>query len=114
MADAITSDLLELMPHLLSAQPGTLDAFGTFVPSGAALSLQCLIQGKGVLDRDAAGAEVLSTMQIHLGSSNNLTTEGHRYTLPASFPDPRLDLVAISVKRLSDENGAHHEVVMLP
>lgn len=111
MADAIVSDLLDMMADTLVAQPGALDGFGGWSPSGAALSLPCYISGRNRLTRDLTGREVTSTVQVYVGGAYGLTVDGHRYTLPSRF-EPNSGLTAIGVRRLADENGAHHEVVM--
>ncbi len=113
MPSSIIADLLDCMPDTLVAQPGTLDETGGFIPSGSALNLQCLIEGEARLVRDASGREVTSSVQCYIGGAFNLTTDKHRYTLPSRFI-PNSLLRAISIGKMSDENGAHHEVVMLP
>jgi hypothetical protein len=113
MTASIVNDLLELMPDTLTATPGHLDGYGKFVASGAVLALPCYISGKTRLVRDLTGQEVVSSMKVTVGGVNDLTVEGHRYTLPTRF-NPRVDLRAILVKKVSDEDGPHHEVVMFP
>jgi hypothetical protein len=113
MPSSIVADLLDMMPHTVTAQPGALDAFGEWTASGEALSLTCMVEGQTRLVRDSLGREVASTMQVIVGGSNGLTVSGHRYTLPAGY-SPRTDLTAIGVEKLADENGAHHEVILLP
>lgn len=113
MPASIIADLLELMPDTVDAQYGNTDAFGAFTPSGAAVSVQCRVSTKTRLTRNSAGQEVVSSAQIHTGGVFNLTVEHHRYTLPIRF-SPRLNIKAVRIDRVADENGPHHEVVMLP
>jgi hypothetical protein len=107
------AELLELMPDTLVATPGALDGFGQWAASGEVLSLACYISGRNRQTRDLAGREVVSTVQVTVGGAYGLTVEGYRYGLPDRF-EPNSGLTAISVRRASDEDGAHHEVVMLP
>ena len=101
---AFDPEFLQLMPDTLLAQPGTLDAFGKFTASGAALSLSCRIEGRQIMTRDSTGREVVSSRQAVMAGVNDLTVDGYRYTLPAPF-SPRDDLVAIGIDRESDEDG---------
>ena len=108
------TDLHPLMSDTVIAQPGYLDGFGTFVASGSTSSLaNCRIKGESVLVRDINGQEVVSSMQVIVGSYNNLTTEAHRYTLPSRY-DPNSSLRAISIKKVSDETGPLYEKLMFP
>lgn len=109
----ITDDLADCFPDILVAQPGSENAFGEFIASGAILSLTCYISGKIRLIRSLTGQEVVSSVKVIVNSINTLTTTGYRYTLPTRF-DPRVDIEALSVKHVSDEDGPHHEVVFLP
>lgn len=114
MAAPIVPDLLELMPDTIEAQPGTPNEYGDFVESGAALALPCHIEGSAKLVRDPlTGREVISSFQAYVGGHNDLTVEGHRYTLPDRFV-PSGALTAIAVEKADDENGPHAEVVILP
>lgn len=110
----ILLDLADCFPDTLLSQPGPLDEEGEFAASGAEISAACYISEKSRLVRDpSTGREVVSSFKITVAATDDLTVEGHRYTLPVRF-DPRTNLTAISVKKVSDEDGAHHEVVMLP
>lgn len=105
--------LRALMPDEVLVTPGSMDAYGAFVPSGAAAAYSCRIEGSRVMTRGADGREVLSTVQVILGESPGLTAHLHAYTLPARY-SPRELLVALSVESESDENGPCYEAVMLP
>lgn len=113
MADFLT-ELQELMPHTLTAQPGTTDAKGNFTPSGTALAIPCQIEGENVLVRDQNGRDVTSTRVVYTGEFNGLTIDGFRYDLPVGFPEPRTDLVAVIIDPASDEDGLLYEIVRFP
>ncbi len=113
MADFMT-ELLELMPHTLTAQPGFSDAKDNFVPSGAALAIQCQIEGENRLVRDQLGRERTSTRVVYTGEFIGLTIDDFRYSLPVSFAEPRTDLVAIAIDPESDETGLIGEIVRFP
>lgn len=106
-------DLDDLFPDSLVAQPITTDAFGDETNDGAALTLDCYINVEAKLVRDDTGQEVVSSAQVIVQGHNNLTVQSHRYTLPARF-NPREDLQAIGVNKVSDEDGASYEEVLLP
>jgi len=114
MPSEIVSDLADLMSETLIATPGYTTGFGAFVASGTVLNISCLIEGDIKQVRDHSGDEAVSSVQAHLDGDYSLTTTKHRYTLPSRFPDPRTDIEAIAIEYASDENGAHHAVVMLP
>lgn len=113
MADFLT-ELLELMPHTLTAQPGTTDAKGGFTPSGASIAIPCQIEGENKLIRDLDGREVTSTRVVYTGEFVGLTIDGYRYDLPVGFPEPRTELVAIAIDPVSDEDGLLYEIVRFP
>lgn len=103
------ADLADLFPHTLTAQPGTLDEYGAWSSSGAALSIPCQIEGQRVLVRDAQGRQVVSSVQVICGEYNGLDPSTHKFTLPSGYsptnPQP------IAVDHVSDESGLSHEVV---
>ena len=113
MPDAITGPLADLFGDSISAQPGSLDAFGDWIPSGAAIAVSCRISFDSRLVRDGRGREVVSSARATCAGVYDLSVEAHRFTLPASF-EPRDDITAIAVSTISDENGPHHEVIVLP
>ncbi len=109
------AELLELMPHELLAQPGYLTGTGSFVDSGSVLAIPCQIEGESRLVRDnQSGREVVASHTAYTGEFNGLTVDGYRYTLPSEFPDPRVDLTALRVDPVSDEDGPLYEVVSFP
>lgn len=107
------SEFEELMADTVVAQPGYLDGFGEWTASGSALSISCHIEGRARLVRDFSGREVVSSVQIYSAGAYGLTVDGYVYTLPTDY-SPRENLRAISVEKVRDEDGAHHEVVNLP
>ena len=109
------AELLELMPHELLAQPGFLTGTGGFVESGEVLVIPCQIEGESKMVRDnQTGREVVATHIVYTGEFNSLTVDGFRYTLPSEFPEPRIDLRALRVDPVSDEDGPLYEVVSFP
>ena len=108
-----TDDFLDFMPDTAYAQPGVVDGYGTFIPSGDQLSLQCRIEGDNHITRDAKGREVVSGVQIIVGGVYGLTADLHRYYIPSRYL-PSGALVAVSVEREADEDGPCYEVVYLP
>lgn len=113
MADPIVPDLLDMMPDELIAQPVVLDEYGGFMASGQAVVVPCYIEEENRVVREPSGREVTSTAQAYCGGEFGFTVRGFKYTLPARF-EPREELTAIRVRHASDENGAHHDVVMFP
>jgi hypothetical protein len=105
--------LLDMMCDTINAIPGATDYTGAWVASGDVLALPCRIIGRQQLVKRQDGQEVTSNMKVIIGGFNNLTVDDHRYTLPTRYA-PRLDLRAVAVKKVTDELGEHHEVVLLP
>lgn len=111
---AFTDEFLGMMPDTVTAQPGVLDHFGAFTPSGAIIAdIPCRIEGEQRLARDSSGREVVSTVQLIIGGVYGLTAHTHRYTIPGRYT-PNTNLEAFSVNQVSDENGPCYEEVMLP
>lgn len=111
---SILADLSDCFPDTISAQPVTLNAYGEFAASGDASALNCYISQKTRLIRDpVSGREVVSSVKVTVAGVFGLTTSGYRYTLPSRY-DPRLNLEAMAVKPVSDEDGPHHEVLFFP
>lgn len=106
-------DLADMMPDTVTAIPGAHDAYGTFIASGATLALACRIEGAQRLVRDLQGQQVVSTVQVILGSAPGLTVEGYRFNLPARYT-PNAAIRAISIEPVSDESGPLYEVINLP
>lgn len=107
------ADWADMMPDTLVAQPGYEDHEGTFTASGQALNIACHIESDTRLVRSQkTGAEVTSSATAYLGAVHRLTLSGYRFTLPAEL-DTTLE-EAIRIDRLRDEDGEHHEVVVLP
>ena len=111
--DSLINHLTDCMSDTISAQLGTIDGFGKFTASGTPVTIQCYIKGESMLIRDPTGQEVISSFQIVTAGPFNLNAESYRYTLPTSFT-PKTDLKAIAIRKVVDEDGPHHEVIMLP
>lgn len=113
MSSDFLAELVELMPDTLVAQPVVSDEFGDWVPSGAALALDCRIEGGVKMVRALDGRETVSTVQAIVGSSPGLTATDFRYTLPSRF-EPNSNLRAINVLKEADEDGPLYEEVVFP
>jgi len=113
MTMGILGELADFFPDTLVVNDWTTDEEGEWASSGADVSLSCYISQKSRLVIDASGREVVSAFKVTVASTTDLTVDEHRYTLPSRF-DPRDDLTAISVKKVSDEDGSHHHVLMFP
>lgn len=110
---SFVAEFLDMMPDTLAVQPGVRDGFGKFIASGSASNYSCRIEGRHRMTRDMSGRETLSTVQVIVGDAPGLTTDLHRYTLPARFR-PNADLAAIAVEMVADESGPCYETVYLP
>jgi len=113
MSAPIIPYLADMFAEKLTVQPGALDAYGNFAPSGASFEVDCHYSGQTRLVRDPSGREVTSSLKATVAGVFGLTVEAHRYTLPARFK-PRENLTAIAVPHAADENGSHHESVIFP
>jgi len=112
---AFIDNFHDLMPDVVLAQPGALDGYGAFIPSGALITIEhARIEGRNRLVRTGVAAQqVVSSVQVYLGGAYDLTTEYHRYYLPERFI-PSGDLTALAVERVSDESGPVMEVLYFP
>lgn len=111
---SFVDEFAELLNDILLATPVALDGYGDWVASGTVLSIPCRIEGGTITTRDdETGNEVVSHVQVICGGFNNLTTRDHRYTLPARYA-PRLDLRAVHIEKVTDEDGPCYESVFLP
>lgn len=108
---AFIDDLADCFPDTVTAQPVTVDAFGDWSANGASTDLSAYIEAENKLVRNSAGEEVTSSLQAYIAGTNSLTTDGHRYTLPARF-DPNSDRQAIAIEKASDGDGEVYEAVM--
>lgn len=72
---------------------------------GAAVPIQCRVQEKIERVAIASGEEVLSRGRVYLGSITGVETKD-RITLPdGTTPE------ILSVQKVNDEDGPHHEVL---
>src|SRR5262245_24287318 len=104
-----------MMPDSIVVHSGKPDGYGgvAYTPPGATPYPCRLVCGPRPVRDPRAGRERGSTVQVIVGAAPGLTVDRHRYTLPSRYT-PSGNLTAINVKRVSDENGPHHEVVWLP
>jgi hypothetical protein len=111
---SILGDLADFFPDTISGQPGSQNAYGDFVASGSATSVNCYISQKArtLVDR-TSGREVVSTVKVTIDGVPGFNTRDYRYTLPARYA-PGTDLEAMAWKSVSDEDGPHHEVLFFP
>jgi len=110
---AYTDDFLDFMPDTLGARQVTLDGQGDLLTSGALLNLSCYIEGEDRLVRDITGKEVVSTVQAIVATTEAISVDGWRFTLPSRF-SPNEDIEAIGVQSVSDEDGEAYKIVMFP
>lgn len=106
---SIVDDLAGLFTDAINAQFGLLNEFGEFTPSGALISaIPCRIEGEQRLVRDPSGQEITTSVIVIVGGYYGLTTDNHRYFLPARFTPNGSEssgtgLRAIYVDKVSDE-----------
>lgn len=112
-SSTFAAEFLEEMQDVVLAQPGYLDGYGDFTPSGAVIAFRCRISDGPELTRDLAGREVVSGVRLITAGVYGLTGNLHRYTLPARY-NPHTTLTAIRVSYISDELGPCHEKVWFP
>lgn len=107
-------DWLDMMPHtLLYEAPTTArDAAGHPVMSGVTTSYPCYISPSSgeQMVRLTDGSERKASWAIYVGTRDRLNTEG-QITLPDGFSPQRPPV--FSVQLWSDEDGAHHCVVLV-
>lgn len=111
---AFIDELLPLMPHILTATPVTLDAYGTPTPSGPSIPIPCQIEGVNRMVRDNQGREVVSSFFAYCGEFNDLSVDGYVFSLPAEYGPPNDSIKAIRIDPASDETGQIYEIVVLP
>lgn len=108
MSAPIIDDLLELMPHTVSAQPTAQQWRGPRSLTGTAKNYRARVIGQQRLVRTSTGEEKVSTVRATLAYASDVTI-WHQFTLPAGFAPTSPQ--ALSVDHFSDENGYHHTVV---
>ncbi len=107
---SIIEDLEDMFPHIvLVAARTSSDGYGdrSFDVANER-PLKCRISGRHRAIRDQEGEVVTSTMQVLFAGAFDVGVKD-RYTLPSGF-SPTLP-TPIAVKRVPDEDGAHHERV---
>lgn len=103
------SDWLDLMADTVTVEPyASQNKYGEET-YGAAVSYRAKCVGKQQKVTDGQGQERVSTVTTYLGSNPTLTVRD-RITLPSRFGVTQPAIIAI--RFVSDENGAHHTVVL--
>lgn len=93
---------------------GLKDGFGSASP-GTSTTLHAYITGGLKTIRDVSGSfSMVSTRQLILEPSPILSPSNSKFTLPDSFAIPRVDVKAIAINMISDENGPVYQEVYLP
>lgn len=117
MAASITADLRDLCTDTVTAFSVSVDGFGKATVTGSNVFTSCRVSGSNKLVRDASGAEVVSTVQALIldeGAADvALGTTGYQYAIPDRYAR-NTGLEAISVSRVTDENGGHHVKLTFP
>lgn len=108
MADPILDALDDMFPDTATMQAGTWDKYGKFSATGDPETLSVYLSGKIREVTDLSGAKRISSLKMTIKGTPGASVH-HVFVLPERFkprsPQP------IVVKPVSDENGAHHEVV---
>lgn len=106
MPAPILPELLDLFPDTVTVEE-PLGFTTRGVPTGyaSAKTYRARVLGSLRMVRGADGQERVSSMQILVGSSDQISQKA-RITLPARFT-PRTPTV-ITVRPATDENGPHH------
>lgn len=113
MPSQIVPALVDLFPDVIVATPGSNSGYGTFIASGATVSIPCRISDGARMVRDQAGREVVSSVRVITAGMFSLNARSYRYSLPARYA-PGTSLTATAVQTISDENGPHHQIVNFP
>ena len=104
----IIDELIDLFPHKISIEFYiSSDGYGDRT-YGILRTYTCRITSHNMTMRDSSGETVISGMTVLFPCCLGITIKD-RYTLPIQFT-PR-NPIPIAIKRLSDENGLHHERV---
>lgn len=103
------ADWFDLMADTVSVAPWTgADAFGA--PTyGSPVTYPAHIAGKIAMVRNLQGEEQVSTVTVYLGSATAGVKAEDLLVLPTRF-QPQSPAI-VSVAKVSDENGPHHEVL---
>lgn len=100
---------LYMCPHTVTIEPFvSRDGFGA--PTyGTAVTFQARVQGKNRMIRTRDNVEAVSTVQVYIASTPVVSPDD-RVTLPSGFTPSQPPI--LSVQPISDEQGAHHQVIM--
>lgn len=104
---AFDTAFLDLMPHSVTIESWLKDdAYGK-PKFGYAVSRQCRVVAKPQVIRDKDGRERVSRARVFMGGAFGIDPKD-RITLPDGTQPPILQ-----VQKFPDEDGAHHEVVLV-
>lgn len=100
------SDFLDCMPSTITREPFVShDKYGEKT-YGAGESIQCRIQEREERVAIASGEEVLARGRVYLGEITGIATVD-KVTLPdGTTPE------ILTVRKVNDEDGPHHEVLL--
>lgn len=106
----IEADFTEFYRDAVTVEPWTGQDSYRKPTYGAAVTYRARVVGRRRLARDDQGQEALSTKQVWLLSDANVSPKD-RVTLPAG-ESPQAPPI-LEVRRVPDELGAHHVVLLL-
>lgn len=110
MPKEITADLQEMFAETVEIASWTGQDFMGNDMYGSPVEYTCHIEGHSRLVRDPTGQERVSAVQVYLDGPYGISVKD-LVLLPERF-EPRSPPI-ISVNRMTDENGPHHEVILL-
>lgn len=105
---AFIDEFEDLLSATLVVKPiASRDAFGLPAISSPSVPVGCRITPTGgSMIKDSNGNEVLARYSVICGTKISLDVEGFRYDLPDTYPEPNVDLEALRVNIVSDEDGS--------
>lgn len=116
----IVTDLQRLATKTVVATLGANDEFGVWTSLSAPFDLvHCHIEMGNKRVVDNGGNEVTSRGSVFSLEDNSLfaganaSRQSYRFTLPSSWPEPRVELVPIDVLRNEDHEGEVYEEIVL-
>lgn len=110
---SIVDQLLHLFPDTITGQPGVLDSFGTWIASGAQVTLPARYEGGPRVVRTPQGQDQVSTLSAIVGGVGGFNPDTWRFTIPSRFT-PHANLIAINVLKESDATQVVYEEVIFP
>ncbi len=110
MPNPIVSDLADMMADTIIVESDpTDDGFGNLTYA-TTRTIRCHLTSNHKLVKDASGKETMSTVQAILAGYFDIDRRD-QVTLPARY-SPRKPPI-INVIARTDENGPHHETIMM-